>query len=261
MGICMWNTGNTENTDYGQMGITEDYLMWFSFMYGLQSDYYLVLLILHLSLLVPCPVWTSICILSLLPLVLVRLPTFVQLHSLSPCSCTPLPSLASDIGWTCIRSPPTRLRFPIHRTISHAVRAPLFVLTPTGLVSTCPLVFPWFNMTKRVTLAYMSPPRSSLHYRPTPGPMSIVRDGSHSAGRTVVILPSMGQFQHTSDIISNLHHLHWRHSQPPWWSHNSLGIHIQVIVFRSSGSVVSSQGWVFRCGIQVWEFTFRGIHT
>src|SRR5882672_5927978 len=46
MGICMWNTGNMENTDYGQMGITEDYLMWFSFMYGLQSDYYLVLLIL-----------------------------------------------------------------------------------------------------------------------------------------------------------------------------------------------------------------------
>jgi len=46
MGICMWNTGNMENTDYGQMGITEDYLMWFSFMYGLQSDYYLVFLIL-----------------------------------------------------------------------------------------------------------------------------------------------------------------------------------------------------------------------
>src|SRR5882672_11922444 len=37
--------------------------------------------------------------------------------------------------------------------------------------------------------------------------------------------------------------------------------HIQVFVFRSSGSVVSIQGWVFRCGIQVWEFTFRGIHT
>jgi len=38
--------GNMENTDYGQMGITEDYLMWFSFMYSLQSDYYLVFLIL-----------------------------------------------------------------------------------------------------------------------------------------------------------------------------------------------------------------------
>src|SRR5882672_2846614 len=65
MGICMWNTGNMENTDYGQMGITEDYLMWFSFMYSLQSDYYLVLLILLIptSLLVPCPVWTSNCIL------------------------------------------------------------------------------------------------------------------------------------------------------------------------------------------------------
>src|SRR5467141_2046325 len=177
MGICMWNTENAENTDYGQMGIAEDYLMWFSFMYGLQSDYYLVLLCStsfyysthsFLSLLVPCPVWTSICILSFLPPVLVRLPTFVRLHSLSPCSCTPLPSLASDIGWTCIWSPPTRLRFPIHQTISHAVRAPLFVLTPSGLVSTCPLVFPWFNMTKRVTLAYMSPPRSASHYRPTP---------------------------------------------------------------------------------------------
>src|SRR5467141_4307881 len=45
MGICMWNMGNMENTDYGQMGITEDYLMWFSFMYGLQSDYYLFLLV------------------------------------------------------------------------------------------------------------------------------------------------------------------------------------------------------------------------
>src|SRR5467141_3307736 len=43
MGICMWNTGNTENMDYGQMGITEDYLMWFSYMYSLQSDYYLFL--------------------------------------------------------------------------------------------------------------------------------------------------------------------------------------------------------------------------
>src|SRR5882672_5062013 len=52
MGICMWNMGNTENTDYGQMGITEYYLMWFSFMYGLQSDYYLVFLIL-LILLIP----------------------------------------------------------------------------------------------------------------------------------------------------------------------------------------------------------------
>ena len=41
----MWNMGNMENMDYGQMGITEDYLMWFSFMYGLQSDYYLFLLI------------------------------------------------------------------------------------------------------------------------------------------------------------------------------------------------------------------------
>src|SRR5882672_9845258 len=167
----MWNTGNAENTDYGQMGIAEDYLMWFSFMYSLQSDYYFVLLrstYSYLSLLVPCPVWTSICILSFLPLVLVQLLIFVRLHSLSPCLSTPLPSLASDIGWTCIWSPPTRLRFPIHRTIIHAVRAPLFVLTPSGLVSTCPLVFPWFNMTKRVTLAYMSPPRSASHYRPTP---------------------------------------------------------------------------------------------
>src|SRR5882672_12028175 len=43
MGVCMWNTGITEITDYGQMGITEDYLMWFSFMYGIQSDYYLFL--------------------------------------------------------------------------------------------------------------------------------------------------------------------------------------------------------------------------
>src|SRR5882672_8379355 len=122
----------------------------------------------YLSLLVPFPVWTSICILSFLPLVLVRLLTFVQLHSLSPCSSTPLPSLASDIGLTCIQSPPTRLRFPIHRTISHAIRAPLFVLTPSGLVSTCPLASPWFNMTKCVTLAYMSPPISASHYRPTP---------------------------------------------------------------------------------------------
>src|SRR5882672_8291194 len=186
----MWNTGNTENTGYGQMGITEGYLMWFSFMYGLQSDYYLVLLCStlfyysthsFLSLLVPCSVWTSICILSFLPPVLVRLPTFVRLHSLSPCSCTPLPSLASDIGWTCIRSPPTRLRFPIHRTISHAVRAPLFVLTPSGLVSTCPLVFPWFNMTKRVTLAYMSPRDLHRIIGQLPSPMSIVQDGSDTA--------------------------------------------------------------------------------
>ena len=41
----MWNMGNTEIMDYGQMGITEDYLMWFSFMYGIQSDYYLFLLL------------------------------------------------------------------------------------------------------------------------------------------------------------------------------------------------------------------------
>src|SRR5882672_874339 len=122
----------------------------------------------YLSLLVPCLVWTSICILSFLPLVLVRLPTFVRLYSLSPCLCTPLPSLASNIGWTCIQSSPTRLRFPIHQTISHTVRAPLFVLTPSGLVSTCPLVFPWFNMMKCVTLAYMSPPISASHYRSTP---------------------------------------------------------------------------------------------
>ena len=72
----MWNTGNAENTDYGQMGIAEDYLMWFSFMYGLQSDYYFVLLCFtysthsFLALLVPCPVWTSICIFPFLPLVL-----------------------------------------------------------------------------------------------------------------------------------------------------------------------------------------------
>src|SRR5882672_8873203 len=46
MEICMWNMENMENTDYGQMGIAEDYLMWFSFMYGLQSDYYFILLIL-----------------------------------------------------------------------------------------------------------------------------------------------------------------------------------------------------------------------
>ena len=45
MGICMWNMGITEITDYGKMVITEDYLMWFSFMYGLQSDYYLFLLL------------------------------------------------------------------------------------------------------------------------------------------------------------------------------------------------------------------------
>ena len=43
MGICMWNMGNM---DYGQMGITEDYLMWFLFMYSLQSDYYLYLFLL-----------------------------------------------------------------------------------------------------------------------------------------------------------------------------------------------------------------------
>src|SRR5882672_301471 len=91
-----------------------------------------------------------------------------QLHSLSPCLCTLLPSLALDIGWIHMQSPLTRLQLPICRTISHTVRAPLFVLTPLGLVSTCPLVFPWFNMMKRVTLAYMSPPRSELHYRPTP---------------------------------------------------------------------------------------------
>src|SRR5882672_9774211 len=49
MGICMWNTGITEIMDYGQMGITEDYSMWFSFMYGLQSDYYLFYLFLPLT--------------------------------------------------------------------------------------------------------------------------------------------------------------------------------------------------------------------
>jgi len=32
--------GNLGITDYGQMGITEDYLMWFLFMYNLESDYY-----------------------------------------------------------------------------------------------------------------------------------------------------------------------------------------------------------------------------
>src|SRR5467141_1113655 len=49
MGICMWNMGNAENTDYGQMEITEDYLMWFAFMYGLQSDYYIFYLFLPLT--------------------------------------------------------------------------------------------------------------------------------------------------------------------------------------------------------------------
>src|SRR5882672_5594539 len=37
----------------------------------------------------------------------------------------------------------------------------------------------------------------------------------------VAILPSMGQFRHTSDIISDLHHLHWRYSQPPRCSRNN----------------------------------------
>src|SRR5882672_3057790 len=95
---------------------------------------------------------SDVCLTSLLVTLLVHTPTF----------------LGSDIGWTCIRTPPIRLRFPIHRTISHAVRAPLFVLMPSGLARTCPLVSPWFNMTKCVTLAYMSLPRSASHYRPTP---------------------------------------------------------------------------------------------
>src|SRR5882672_10412854 len=41
----------------------------------------------------------------------------------------------------------------------------------------------------------------------------------------VAILPSTGQFRHTSDIISDLHHLRWRYSQPPRWSRNSHSPH------------------------------------
>src|SRR5467141_301639 len=90
MGICMWNMGNMENTDYGQMRITEDYLMWFSFMYGLQSDYYLFLLLatctlfgldIYLYLAFPsysCSHATSnICLTSFSVALLVHTPTFV----------------------------------------------------------------------------------------------------------------------------------------------------------------------------------------
>jgi len=112
---------HVEHGKYGKyrlwtMGITEDYLMWFSFMYGFSliiTWSYLVLLILtysYLSLLIPCLVWTSTCTLPF-PLVLVRLPTssdfilcrLVHAHSYL--------SLALDIGWICIWSPPTRLDF------------------------------------------------------------------------------------------------------------------------------------------------------
>ena len=127
MGICMWNMGIAEIMDYGQMGITEDYLMWFSFMYGLQSDYYLFLLLttctlfsldIYLYLAFPsysCSHATSdLCLTSSSVTLLVHTPTL----------------LALDIGWTRIWSPPTRLQLPICRTISHTIREPLFVLMP-----------------------------------------------------------------------------------------------------------------------------------
>src|SRR5882672_10202139 len=105
MGICMWNTGNMENTDYGQMGITEYYLMWFSFMYGLQSDYYLFLLL------------TTCTLFSLDIYLYFTFPSYscshvtsdICLTSFSVALCTLLPSLELDIGWTHIWSPPTRL--------------------------------------------------------------------------------------------------------------------------------------------------------
>src|SRR5882672_5943056 len=91
MGICMWKTGNTEIMDYGQMGITEDYLMWFSFMYGLQSDYYLFLLLTTCTLFgldiylylafssYSCSRATSdICLTSLPVALLVHTPTFID---------------------------------------------------------------------------------------------------------------------------------------------------------------------------------------
>src|SRR5467141_824548 len=90
MGICMWNMGNMENMDYGQMGITEDYLMWFSFMYGLQSDYYLFLLLttctlfgldIHLYLVYPscsCSHATSdVFLTSFSVTLLMHTPTFI----------------------------------------------------------------------------------------------------------------------------------------------------------------------------------------
>src|SRR5882672_4842624 len=95
MGICMWNMGNMENMDYGQMEITEDYLMWFSFMYCLQSDYYLFYLFLplttctlssldiYLYLVFPstCPRVTSdICLTSLPVTLLVHTPTFIGIQ-------------------------------------------------------------------------------------------------------------------------------------------------------------------------------------
>jgi len=68
-------------------GITEDYLMWFSFMYSLQSDYYLVFLIL----LIPTShylylVWSGHLFVSCLsfPLVLVRLPIMSTNRALEP---------------------------------------------------------------------------------------------------------------------------------------------------------------------------------
>src|SRR5882672_10923692 len=95
MGICMWNTGITEIMDYGQMGITEDYSMWFSFMYGLQSDYYLFYLFLplttctlsgldiYLYLFFPstCPRTTSdVCPTSLPVTLLKHTPTFIGIR-------------------------------------------------------------------------------------------------------------------------------------------------------------------------------------
>jgi len=66
MGMCMWNTGITEIMDYGQMGITEDYLI------GSYSCtvFSLIITYSYFSLLVPCSVWTSTCILPFLPPVL-----------------------------------------------------------------------------------------------------------------------------------------------------------------------------------------------
>ena len=178
---------HVEHGKYGKYGLWTNGDNWRLFnvvLIHVQSSVWLLLILTYsyFPLLVPCLVWTSICILSCLPTpVLMRLLTFVWLHSLLPCLCTLLPSLALDIGWTHIWSPLTRLQVPICWTISHTIRAPLFVLMPTGLVSTCPLVFPWFNKTKCVTLAYMS--LRHLHHiiGQLPGPMSIVQDGSDTA--------------------------------------------------------------------------------
>src|SRR5467141_1404856 len=89
MGICMWNMGITEIMDYGQMGITEDYLMWFSFMYSLQSAYYLFLVLttctlfgldIYLYLAFPsysCSHATSdVCLTSFSVALLMHTPTF-----------------------------------------------------------------------------------------------------------------------------------------------------------------------------------------